>query len=167
MSGETATSTSVTTGPDTSARPFGYINPEGKTAMLCEQDVAVRDQIDAELKKLGYLVSQPASYRDALKQMRYHVFDVIFVSEDFDAEVSAANNVLLYLENMNMTTRRKSFVVLISAKLSTMDNMQAFHKSVNLIVNKQDIGNIEKILRQSIAEHDDFYRVFKEKLRRR
>lgn len=167
MSGEGAAATSVTVMSEAEGRPFGFINPDGETAMVCEQDPVLRDQINGALKKMGFLISQPASFRDALKQMRFHVFNVIFVSEDFDAEVSASNNVLLFLENMNMTTRRKSFVVLTSAKLATMDNMEAFHKSVNLIINKRDIGNVEKILRQAIAEHEDFYRVFKEKLLRK
>ncbi len=167
MSGEGAAATSGKVMSEAEGRPFGFINPDGETAMVCEQDPVLRDQINGALKNMGFLISQPASFRDALKQMRFHVFNVIFVSEDFDAEVSASNNVLLFLENMNMTTRRKSFVVLTSAKLSTMDNMEAFHKSVNLIINKRDIGNVEKILRQAVAEHEDFYRVFKEKLLRK
>ena len=47
-----------------------------------------------------------------------------------------------------------------------MDNMQAFNKSVNLIVNKRDITSLEKILRQAMAEDEDFYRVFKETIRK-
>ncbi|PKN85103.1 MAG: hypothetical protein CVU51_09255, partial [Deltaproteobacteria bacterium HGW-Deltaproteobacteria-1] len=58
------------------------------------------------------------------------------------------------------------YVVLVSATLSTMDNMQAFNKSVNLIINKRDIGSLEKILRQAMAEDEDFYHVFKEKIRK-
>ncbi len=163
MSVEGATA-SGRAGAEVEGRPFGYINPEGETAMVCEQDPVIREQITGALKKMGFLTSQPSSFREALKQMRFHVFNVIFIAEDFDANVSAANNVLIYLENMNMTTRRKSFVVLTSARFSTMDNMEAFHQSVNLIINKQDIGGVEKILRQAVAEHEDFYRAFKEKL---
>jgi len=44
--------------------------------------------------------------------------------------------------------------------------MEAYSKSVNLIINKRDIGSVEKILRQAMADHDDFYRVFKEKLQK-
>lgn len=166
MSVEDATASSVTAGADAEGRPFGYINPDGETAMVCEQDPVIRDQICGALKKMGFLTSQPATYRDALKQMRFHVFNVIFVDEDFDADVSSANNVLLFLESMNMTTRRKSFVVLISAKVSTMNRMETFRKSVNMIINKRDIGEVEKILSQAISEHEDFYRAFKEKLRK-
>ncbi len=155
MSGEGVVAASAAAGAQ--GRPFGYVTPEGKTAMVCEQDLVIQEQISGALKKMGYLTSQPTSFRDALKQMRFHVFDIIFIGEDF------TNNVLVFLENMNMRIRRKSFVVLISSKISTMDNMEAFHKSVNLIVNKRDIREVERILRQAVAEHEDFYRTFKEK----
>jgi hypothetical protein len=65
-----------------------------------------------------------------------------------------------------MAVRRQIYVVLVSATLPTMDNMQAFNKSVNLIVNKRDITSLEKILRQAMAEDEDFYRVFKETIRK-
>ncbi len=99
--------------------------------------------------------------------MRFHVFNVVFVDDDFDTGVWETNNVLRYLENLNMAVRRQIYVVLVSATLPTMDNMQAFNKSVNLIVNKRDITSLEKILRQAMAEDEDFYRVFKETIRKR
>ncbi len=47
--------------------------------------------------------------------MRFHVFNVIFIDEDFDTGEWETNNVLRYLENLNMAIRRKSYVVLVSA----------------------------------------------------
>jgi CheY-like chemotaxis protein len=151
---------------DYSGRPFGYMMPDSETAMICEQDPVIRDKVAGELKKMGFLTVQPASDEEALKQMRFHVFDIIFIDEDFGAGMSEANIILCFLGNLNMTIRRQSFVVLVSAKLSTMDNLEAYHKSVNLIINKREIGEVEKVLRQAMAEHEDFYRVFKEKIRR-
>jgi hypothetical protein len=45
-----------------------------------------------------------------------------------------------------------------------MDNMAAFNKSVNLIINLKNINEIEKILRRGLADNKAFYRVFKESL---
>jgi CheY-like chemotaxis protein len=153
-------------GIDYSGRPFGYTIPDTQTAMICEQDPVIREKLVADLKKIGFLTSQPATYKDALKHMRFHVFNVVFVDDDFDTGVWETNNVLRYLENLNMAVRRQIYVVLVSATLPTMDNMQAFNKSVNLIVNKRDITSLEKILRQAMAEDEDFYRVFKETIRK-
>jgi DNA-binding NtrC family response regulator len=166
MSGEDARAASVAAGGESAGRPFGHMMPDSETALICEQDPVVRDKISGELKKMGFLTSEPAAVREALKQMRFHIFNIVFIAEDFDAGASGANTLLRFLETMNMTIRRQSFVVLVSAKFSTMNNMEAYHKSVNLIINKRDIGTVEKVLRQALAEHEDFYRAFKEKTRK-
>ncbi len=151
---------------DYSGRPFGFMAPDTETAMICEQDPVIRDRIVSELKKMGIATVQPAGFKEALKYMRFHVFNIMFIDEDFDTGVWETNNVLRYLENLNMAIRRQSFIVLVSATIASMDNLEAFNKSVNLVINKRDIGNVEKILRQAMAENEEFYRVFKEKIRK-
>lgn len=152
---------------DYGGRPFGHVMPDAETAMICEQDPVIRDKVAGEMKKMGFLVAQPATYKEALRNMRFHIFNVIFIDEDFDTGVWETNNVLRYLENLNMSIRRKSYVILVSTTLSTMDFLAAYNKSVNLIINKRDIVSVEKILRQAMAENEDFYHVFKEMIDQR
>lgn len=151
---------------DYSGRPFGYIAPDAETAMICEQDPVIRDKIISDLKKMGFATVQPAGFKEALKFMRFHVFNVVFIDEDFDTGVWETNNVLRYLENLNMSVRRQTFVVLVSATIATMDNLEAYAKSVNLIINKRDIINMERLLRQGMTENEEFYQIFKERLRK-
>ena len=151
---------------DYSGRPFGYVDPDSKTAMICEQDPVIRDKVSNAIKKIGFEVVQPATFKDALKYMRFHVFDVILVNENFNTGIWEINNILKYLENLSMSVRRKTFVVLISALYATMDSMQAYHKSVNMIINKSEISDIENILKQALAEHNDFYYLLKENVRK-
>jgi len=151
---------------DYSGRPFGYMEPDTETAMICEQDPVIRDKIVSELKRMGFATVQPSGFKEALKYMRFHVFSVIFIDEDFDTGVWETNNVLRYLENLNMTIRRQTFVVLVSTTIATMDNLEAYAKSVNLIINKRDIISVEKLLRQGTTENEEFYRVFREKIRK-
>ena len=42
----------------------------------------------------------------------------------------------------------------------TMDNMAAFAKSVNIVINPSGIDDIDKILTRAIAENIVFYKVF-------
>ena len=151
---------------DYSGRPFGYVDPDSKTAMICEQDSVSRDKVSKTIKKIGFEVVQPATFKDALKYMRFHVFDVILVNENFDTGIEEGNNILKYLENLNMSVRRKIFVVLISAIYATMDSMQAYNKSVNMIINKSEVSDIENILKQALAEHNDFYYLLKDNIRK-
>jgi len=153
-------------GLDYSGRPFGHVMPDADTAMVCEQDPIIRDKIVSELKKMGFLTAQPGSYKEALKHMRFHLFNVIVIAEDFNTGVWDTNNVLRYLENLNMAVRRKIFVALVSSTLTTMDNLESYNKSVNLLINKRDVGSVDKILRQAMAEHEDFYHIFKEKIQK-
>jgi hypothetical protein len=64
-----------------------------------------------------------------------------------------------------MDVRRNTFVVLVGTGLKTMDNMTAFNKSVNLVLNVQGIGDMESLLQIALAQHEEFYQVFKELLR--
>ena len=162
----TASADNKDDGLDYSDRPFGYVAPDSKTAMLCEQESVSRDKISNAIKKIGLEVVQPATFKDALKYMRFHIFDVILVNENFNTGVWEVNNIMKYLESLNMSVRRKIFVVLISATCATMDNMQAYNKSVNMIINISEIGDIENILKQALVEHSDFYYPLKDNIRK-
>ena len=153
-------------GLDYSGRPFGYLAPESETVMICEQDNAIREKIDSHLKRMGFEVVTPPNTKEALRFMRFHVFNIIFIDEDFDIGVWDSNRILKFLEGLNMAVRREIFVVLVSATLPTLDNLQAFSRSVNLIINKRDMDGIEKILRQNLVEYDDFYHTFKGKIQK-
>ena len=114
---------------------------------------------------MDYQITVADSARDALKRMRYHVYDLIVVNESFDTNNPEANGVLLYLERLGMSVRRNIFVAMISTRYRTMDNMMAFRDSVNLIVNVKNIDDIGKILSRSITDTELFYNVLKEALK--
>jgi hypothetical protein len=61
--------------------------------------------------------------------------------------------------------RRNIFVAMVSSRYRTMDNMMAFHASVNLIINIKNIDDIGKILSRGITDTEMFYSVFKESLK--
>ena len=149
---------------DASEKAFDFLEEGAKTALLCEPDSVVRGKIRLALENMGYNVTEPKSDRDALKQMRFHVFDLVILNELFSSETPDENNVLKYLERLPMFTRRKVFVVLVTKRFRTMDNMAAFNKSVNIIVNTKNIDEIEKIIKKVVSDNAAFYRVFKDAL---
>ena len=63
-----------------------------------------------------------------------------------------------------MATRRHIFLAIIGNGFKTLNNMQAFSYSVNLVINEKDVDKLAKILKKAIAEHEMFYKVFKESL---
>jgi predicted Zn finger-like uncharacterized protein len=152
-------------GYDATDKPFDFIEEEGQTALLCEQNPLARSTIQNALNVMDYQITIAESARDALKRMRYHVYDLIVINESFDTKNPESNGVLIYLERLAMSVRRNIFVAMISNRYRTMDNMMAFHASVNLIVNIKNIEDIGKILSRGITDTELFYRVYKETLK--
>ena len=162
MNEEKSTPVSVAEEIDYSGRPFGYKDTINETAMICENDPVIRQKISSTLKSLDFNVIEPATFKEVLKYLNFHTFNVIVVNENFDTGAGKINNVLNYLEHLSMSTRRRIFAVLISTTFATMDYMHAFNKSVNLIINKDEITELGLILKKEIEENDYFYHAFKE-----
>ena len=152
-------------GYDAFDKPFDFIEEEGLTALVCEQNPLVKGTITEALELMEYQITAAESARDALKRMRYHVYDLIVVNESFDTDNPEANGVVIYLERLSMATRRNMFVAMVSDRYRTMDNMMALNKSVNLIINVKNVEDIGKILSRGITDNEYFYRVFKESLK--
>jgi len=151
---------------DYAGRPFGYLEPGSKTAMVCEQDASIREKISAQFKTNNFVVMEPPTFKEALQHMRYNTFDVIVLDEDFDAGTGGGNNFLNHITGLPMNIRRKTCVALLSSTLDTMDNMRAYNKSVNFIINKSGVDNAASILKRGIADNDEFYHEFKEAIRK-
>jgi predicted Zn finger-like uncharacterized protein len=150
---------------DAAEKPFDFIEEDGKTALVCESTPAIRKSVMKNLELMEYQTTVADSARDALKRMRYHVYDLIVINEGFDTDNPESNGVLIYLERLGMAVRREMFVALISDRFRTMDNMIAFHKSVNLVINTKNIDDIGKILSRGITDNEVFYRVFRDGLK--
>jgi len=149
---------------DADEKPFDFLEEGQETALLCEPDSAVRSKIKAALKNMGYHTTEPESAREVLKQMRFHVFDMVVINELFDTTNPDLNNVLRYLDQLPMYTRRNIFVTLLTDRFRSNDDMAAFNKSVNLVINLKNVDNCEKILKRAVADSTAFYRVYKETL---
>jgi CheY-like chemotaxis protein len=156
----------ATSAYDPLERPFDYLEEGIETALLCEHDLAVRQKIRTLLEQMDYHVVEAASARNALKYMRFHVYDLVVLNETFEANDAASNHVLQYLSQLPISTRRNMFVALLGKGFRTMDNMLAFNKSVNLVVNLKDMNDMEKILKGSLKEHGAFYDIFMESLKK-
>ena len=151
---------------DAADKPFDFVISEGETALVCESDASFRKRICDALKQEEYLVTEAESVKDALKKTRFHTYDVIVVNESFASPQQDANDILRYLEDLGMATRRKIFVALITSRYRTMDNMAAFNKSVNMVINTKNMDDVAMILKRGISENASFYFVFKETLKK-
>lgn len=142
--------------------PFDFVEGNTETALICEPDESVRAKLASALSELGYQTTVAGSAREALKAMRFHLFSMVVVNEAFDPPAPEKNDVLTYLETLAMSTRRQIFVALVSNSYRTMDNMAAFNKSVNFVLNVKNVDDAVTILRKAVADNNTFYQVMKE-----
>lgn len=147
---------------DAADKPFDFIEEGQQTALLCETETSLKSEAQAQLQELGYLVRGAATAQEALKQMRYHTFDIVVINENFDSPDPEANAVLAYLAELDMQVRRKIFVALVGSRFRTLDDMTAFQRSVNITINTENIGDIGTIVKRGVAENKAFYHVFRE-----
>ncbi len=145
---------------EVSEKPFDYVGEGGKTALLCETDPGIRDRLESALKKMGYHVTKAGTASDALKSMRFHGYDLIAVGENSDTDV-----ILDHLRRFPMGVRRNIFVILLSETIRTMDNMAAFSRSVNLVINREHMDEADAIIGRGIADNEAFYQTFREALK--
>lgn len=147
---------------DSADRPFDFIAPGAHTALICEPNEEVRSSLSAELMALGYYPVMPQTCDEALKRMRFHMFNVIVLNDRFGCTQPEAHPILYALRNLAMETRRTIFVILLTDRFRSMDDMAAFHQSVNLIINDRNVSEFTMIFQRAIADHEAFYRVFLE-----
>jgi hypothetical protein len=137
---------------------------EARPALVCVDAGDRADAVIAALTELGYAPESPADADDAIDRMRKTAYQVVIVDEGYEGTSALDNPVLKALAGMAMALRRYMFVTLLGADVKTLDHAVAFARSVNAVVNVNDVVQLTPILRRAIADNDAFYRVFREVL---
>ena len=116
------------------------------------------------LESRDYKIQYAKSPEHAVHKMKFTHFHFIALHENYGNKDLDNNTVYKTLIELPMVTRRNIFVALIGKNFKTLKNMQAFQKSVNVVINEKDINKLEDVLKKSISENEIFYKVFKETL---
>jgi len=146
-------------------KPFDFIEEEGLTALVCEQDPNIKKKVIEALDIMEYHITVAESGRDALKKMRYHAYDLIIINETFNSDSLDKNMVMLFLERLPMSMRRNTFVIMISTRFRTLDRMLAFRYSVHIIINSKNTDDFAKIVSRGLTDNELFCQVFNESLK--
>ncbi|PID73954.1 MAG: hypothetical protein CSB33_01225 [Desulfobacterales bacterium] len=137
-----------------------------RTAIICEHDPRLRAISRKAAESMGFVVVESASPRESLKQIRYHAFHLVVINELFGTRDPEMNHVMNYLAQLPMATRRRIFVCAVTERFRSGDKMQAFNRSVNVLINLEDMNDFGKILNQAILDNENFYRTYLEEFKR-
>jgi len=145
--------------------PLEFFEEGTRLALVLDGDEANVMEISSALEGLSYKAILPTSINEAMGKLRLYHFDLVFLSDGFDGQDLERSPVTNYLNHLSMSVRRKIFLVLLSEKFKTMDNMMAFGKSANLVVNPDDLSNLSLVLKKALSDTEKFYKVFMDTLK--
>jgi CheY-like chemotaxis protein len=142
--------------------PLEVLEEGAMSALVCVDQPERLQAVKEALDDLNYYSSVASSVKEALSKLRYNQYDLVMLDEEFCGESADNNTILRYLQPMPMSTRRNIFLMMISNEIRTLDNLMAFAKSVNAVINVSDIQKVKLVLERAMADHRRFYKVYKD-----
>jgi CheY-like chemotaxis protein len=145
--------------------PLDLFEEGTRLVLVLDGDEGNVAEISSALEEFSYKPILPTSIGEAMSKLRLHHFDLIIISDGFDGQDLTNSPIIHYLNHLSMSIRRKMFLVLLSDKFKTMDNMMAFARSANIVVNPDDLSNLSLILKKAIQDNEKLYKVFMDTLK--
>ena len=118
----------------------------------------------AALESRDYKIQYAKSPEHAVHKMKFTHFHFVALHENYGGKGLEGNPVYKTLIELPMVTRRNIFLALLGENFKTLNNMQAFQKSANVVINEKDMDKLGDVLKKSVSENEIFYKVFKETL---
>ena len=140
--------------------PLEVLEEGAMSALVCVDEPERLKAVREALEDLHYYSSVASSVKEALSKLRYNQYDLVMLDEVFCGETAENNTILRYMQPMPMSTRRSVFLMLISNEIRTLDNLMAYAKSVNAVINGNDVQKVKLVLERALADHRRFYKVY-------
>ena len=137
---------------------------EARLALVCEDASERQAVIRAALEQIGFAMLAPKNTEEAVERIRRDSYEIVIVDEQYQGSSPFDNPMLAIIRNMPMSQRRWMFVTLLGRQFKTFDNAMAFARSVNVVVNLNDLPHLPAILKKGITDHVEFYRTFRQVL---
>ena len=136
---------------------FDIFEPGDQSALVCIDVPELQRLVIEQLTALNYKIHTGLFVEDVLLKLRAHVYDVLIVSENFNATDMQANPIVAEAVSAPAAQRRRQFIVVIGSSFITNDEMQAFEHSVDLVVGLADAVNLRPVLRRGVLRAEEFY----------
>jgi hypothetical protein len=144
---------------------FDIFEPGDLTALACLDVPEVQRIVVDQLVQMGYKLHTGLFLEDILLKLRTHIYDVVIVSEHFNASDIETNPILAAAINAPPDQRRNQIIILVGASFATNDEMQAFQHSVDLVIGLADVVNLRPVLRRVALRAQEFFGPLQEALK--
>ena len=132
-----------------------------KTSLICVEP-EISETVRTTLRELNFKFHAVDTSDLAIERSRYYQYDIVVIQDKFAGAALKTNQVLNYFAPLPMAQRRYSMLVLIGSDFKTLDAMEAFAYSVQLVMNIGDLPNFTAILKKSWAEFELMYKIYKD-----
>ena len=126
--------------------------------LLCLDDAALREKLRSALETARYDIFSADLAPEAIEILHESRCEVIVLTPSFDADHQGGAAMMHYINSLTPQNRRRTFVVLVSPQLRTLDTYLAFANGVNLTIHPEDVGSFQSIFERSLRDFNELYR---------
>lgn len=129
-----------------------------RRVLLCQDDPAIRETLRNSLETSRYEIFSADLAPEAIEILHESRGEVIVLSPGFDADHQGGAAMMQYINTLTPQVRRRTYVVLVSPQLRTLDTYLAFANGVNLTVHPEDVASFQSIFERSVRDFNELYR---------
>ncbi len=137
-------------------------------ALICMPPSPAREWMMTVVQNTGFELEAPETTVQAFDRLEYRIFPLVIVDDGFDKDSKMAR----YMNEMDMSLRRRICLIRVSSEVSTGDSMTALHSSVNCVINRkkleqdsEDAALVSDILALALEDHGNFYTIFNDSMK--
>jgi CheY-like chemotaxis protein len=129
-----------------------------RRVLLCLDDPSMRESLRAALEPSHYEMFSADYAPEAIEILHESRAEVIVLSPTFDADHQGGTAMMQYVNSLTPQIRRRTFVVLVSPQLRTLDTYLAFANGVNLTIHPEDVSSFQSVFERSVRDFNELYR---------
>jgi CheY-like chemotaxis protein len=135
----------------------------GKHLHICVAEPSLQEIVEKVLNPTKVEVTVTHTAAQAIDNLQHHLkSDIVLLDPQFDNYHHGGIALLRHFNSFSPQFRRRTFVVLLSPQIETMDTYMAFLNCVNLTFNTKELKSFPTIIEKSINDFNKFYRSFYE-----
>jgi CheY-like chemotaxis protein len=129
-----------------------------RRVVLCLDEPNVRESVRGALDAARYEIFSADSAPEAVEILHESRAEALVLTPTFDSGRQGGGAMMQYVNSLTPQVRRRTFVVLVSAQLRTLDTYLAFANGVNLTVHPEDVGTLQSIFERSVRDFNELYK---------
>jgi PleD family two-component response regulator len=128
--------------------------------LCCLDEASLREKLRDGLDPRYYEICSANTAPEAIETFHESRAEVIILSPTFEAQNQGCGALMQYVNNLTPQVRRRTYVVLVSTQVRTLDGYTAFANGVNLTLHPADISSFQSLFERSVREFNELYRPY-------